>query len=112
MFTLLFLISQCKVYEDKMPSDQLLQNVADHVPKECWKPLFRSLMKSDRADIEIEIIEMKNQNDLREMKYQSLRKWKLSAPKEAATVGTLDRALRDVDCPSVAERISRFIESK
>ena len=86
------------------PEQALLEAVARDIPKNSWRWVFRELMKnSPRAEIAIQNIESNYEKDLGEQKFQALKTW-LNSVGDKATIGDLDKALRNHDCSIVADK--------
>ncbi|XP_072031422.1 uncharacterized protein [Amphiura filiformis] len=90
-------------------TEAFLQSVSDKVPKDCWKRVFRFLMKTNKdAENLLQDIESNNPKDLREQKFQALLKWR-NCMGDEATVADLDLALRESDCRHVADKHAKLM---
>ncbi|XP_072031423.1 uncharacterized protein [Amphiura filiformis] len=89
------------------PTRDLLQAVAQDIPKNAWRWIFRELMKKNsekgREENIIQNIEANHDKDLGEQKFQALLAW-INCVGDKATVYDLDQALRKHDCASVADK--------
>ncbi|XP_071960008.1 uncharacterized protein [Antedon mediterranea] len=104
-----------EIKHEEVPNGVLME-VARELPRNEWKNVFRSLMKeyitlkdkSFNIETRIEEIEHKAPNDLQEIKYQALMKWKNCMGKDATT-GRLKEALTTNKLKGISDKIDAFV---